>query len=297
MKKFLKKILIYFLTVIVFFLLVNFIYYKISKNHRLVAFEVYDAIDLSGCKTEYTTLILGDSVARQIYSPDYQNESMTRCYLATNQAITVAGNVILLERFIENNPQLEEVYYISRPDSIESKTNFIYTFSYFITPLFNKQYSNYLYEDTISDLQEIYGNIWSDSEFCKWLLAKYPKMLKWYNESRQIIWEVARTIDKQKEMPDLSLIYLKRMQQICENNHIKLHFAAPPMPENYNYDDKALKMKFDSIGLSDLYEEYNKSMLRVTDNEFVDGIHLNKDYLEQNRESLLNYLLNIVYVS
>ena len=62
--------------------------------------ELYYALDLAEEKTEYTKVIIGDSVARLIFSPDYQDETDTTCYLATNQAITVLGNYILLGRYL-----------------------------------------------------------------------------------------------------------------------------------------------------------------------------------------------------
>ena len=80
--------------------------------------ELYYALDMAETNTEYTKVIIGDSVARLIFSPDYQDETDEVCYLATNQAITVLGNYILLNRYLENNPQTEEVYYIVRPQSL-----------------------------------------------------------------------------------------------------------------------------------------------------------------------------------
>ena len=50
--------------------------------------ELYYALDMAETNTEYTKVIIGDSVARLIFSPDYQDETDEVCYLATNQAIT-----------------------------------------------------------------------------------------------------------------------------------------------------------------------------------------------------------------
>ena len=63
--------------------------------------ELYYALDLAEENTEYTKVIIGDSVARLIFSPDYQDETDEVCYLATNQAITVLGNYILLNRYCQ----------------------------------------------------------------------------------------------------------------------------------------------------------------------------------------------------
>ena len=127
MKKFIKRFLIICIAPIILFLIINALYYKLGTHSRLTAFEVYEAIDITDTATDYTTLVLGDSVGRQFFNSKYQAESNECCYLATNQAITVAGNSILLQRFLENNPDLDKVYYILRPDSLSGGVNFVYT--------------------------------------------------------------------------------------------------------------------------------------------------------------------------
>ena len=75
MKSFLQKTGFVIFMVIILFVGFNAIYYKTANHSRVTAFEVYDAIDRSSKQTEYTALILGDSVARQIFNPDVQKES------------------------------------------------------------------------------------------------------------------------------------------------------------------------------------------------------------------------------
>ena len=117
--------------------------------------ELYYALDLAEEKTEYTKVIIGDSVARLIFAPDYQEETDTTCYLATNQAITVLGNYILLSRYLENNPQTEEVYYIVRPQSLANPLWFNFSFQYFIVPFYNDTYKQYIDDDTRSEERRV----------------------------------------------------------------------------------------------------------------------------------------------
>lgn len=292
MKKFLKDIMLYIVSVGILFLFINIILYKGANSHKLGAFEVYYAMDLASSKTEYSTIVLGDSVARQIFAPDYQDESTTICYLATNQAIMTAGNVVLLEKFMENNPQLKEVYYIARPDSMDSNANFVFSYSYFITPFFNEQYLKYLDKDTVKELEYAYGKIWTNNNFLKWFLGKYPKMLEMYNESRQFLWDLRDTQNGKNEMPNMSLRYLKKMKEICEKNNLKLHFCSSPVQEDYKFNFEALEKRMDSEGLTDLYEEFYRSVQRVEKENFIDGTHLSKDYLEQNRKKLIKYYID-----
>ncbi len=291
MKKFVREILIITAASVMLFVLMNIIYFKLGHHGRMTAFEVYDAIDRTGQQTEYTALVLGDSVARQFFSPEDQDESGRICFLATNQAIMTAGNDILLERFIENNAQLKEVYYILRPDSLKSRANFIYTYSYFITPFFYNEYLKYLSADTVEALKNVYGRLWTGKEFPKWFLGKYPKALEMYNHYGQRIWEMKCAWNKENELPDMSLPYLKKMKQICDDRRIEFHLLAAPVPEKYEYDLEQLCSEMDAAGMPDLYEELTDSMQYVEGTQFVDGIHLNKEYVQANKESIRKNIL------
>ena len=72
MRKFLGRTAGILACILFLFLCLNLLYYKFGKQSRLVAFEVYDAIDLVGRQTDYTGVLLGDSVSRQFFGSDDQ---------------------------------------------------------------------------------------------------------------------------------------------------------------------------------------------------------------------------------
>ncbi len=289
MWKFLGKVIIAALTVICLFLCGNFIWYKYLNRSRITAFEVYDAISLAEQNTGYTSLVLGDSVTRQIFNPACQSESTDTAYLATNQAVTAAGNYMLVRRFHENNPQLRDVYYIATPDSFLSNVNFIYTYSYFITPLYNDSFKKYLDNDTCANLEKTFGSLFADGEFCKWMLAKYPKLLEIYQSSRQKAFE--RSVAAGQASPDLSMPYIQAMQKYCSENDITLHLLFSPVPEGCEFDasDYAFIKEY---GGDAQYQGLMDSLISIDAGEFSDGTHLKKDYIAKHRESLREKLVN-----
>lgn len=274
------------------FLLINIAYFSFSKNPRQVAFEVYDAVDKAGVNEGYTGLVLGDSVARQIFSPKYQEESGDICYLATNQAVTTIGNFVLLESFIENNPQLEDVYYVARPDSIMGNPNFIYTYSYFVTPLYREPFVQYLEPETREELETIFGSLCAREEFPKWMLAKYPKLLDIYQNTRRNIWEFRRWKDGGEET-DMAALYLSKMKEACEERGIKFHLLAAPVPRNYQYSLEEMESRLDFAGKDKLLQQYKDSIIYVEEDELVDGIHMSDSFLEENREKIKESIMRI----
>ena len=292
MKKFLKRVLIICVAPVILFMIFIVFYSQFGSNTRLSAFEVYEAIEVSGMETQYTTLILGDSVGRQFFGPDHQEESTECCYLATNQAITVAGNSILLQRFLENNPDLKKVYYVLKPESLKGGINFVYTYSYFVTPLFIETFEEYLFPETVQGVEDVFGKVCAEKWFPKWMMAKYPKILEMYNSTCNSLWRLRQKFDPKKEMPDVSLTYLAQMKQICDENGIELHLICVPLPEGNTFNLNSLEREMQDAGLETLYEEYVSYLHYVDADAFVDGIHLNREFLDENREQ---YISDILY--
>lgn len=291
MKSFLQKTGTVIFMVIILFVGLNAIYYKTANRSRVTAFEVYDAIDRSSRQTGYTALVLGDSVARQIFNPDAQKESGEICYLATNQAIMPAGNYILLENFLQNNPQLETVYYVARPDSLQGSINFIYTYSYFVTPLYTEAYAKYLGPETADEIVKIFGSVPSKSEFVKWMLGKYPKLLESYNDGSEKIWAFRNRIHAQ-EMPDMSIDYIAKIWRTCMDRDIEFIILSPPLPSDYDQERiDRMNEKMVADGMGDLMNQYVGSIFYIEPEEFVDGIHMNKQFLGFHREEFVRRLI------
>lgn len=290
MKRFVRKICAVIFSIIAAFMLFNAAYYKTTEKTQLTAFEVYDAIHRSSQSTQYTALVLGDSVARQIFHPDYQEEDREVCYLATNQAILPAGNYILLENFLENNPQVKKVYYVARPDSLQGGINFIYTYSYFVTPLYREAFMKYLTPETRDGIEKVFGSFFARHEFPKWMLGKYPKLLELYNEGSEKLWKARNNIQA-CDMPDMTISYVAGMQRLCRESEVEFVLLSSPLPEGYDLSAvDELKGKMRAAGMEDLMEGYADSIYYIDREEFVDGIHMTKEYLEGNRKKILNIL-------
>lgn len=290
MRKFLIRTTGMILGAVFMFLLINIAYYKFANKVRLSAFEVYEAVDIAGVNGGYTGLILGDSVARQIFSPQYQDESGDICYLATNQAIMTVGNFMLLERFIEHNPQLEDVYYIAKPDSMMGNVNFIYTYSYFVTPLYKEPFIQCLEPGTREEIETIFGRFCARREFPKWMFAKYPKLLDIYQNGCDTILQLRRWAGRIDE-EDMAALYLGKMKEVCDENNIRFYLLSPPVPESYQYSFEEMEQKLTFEGKEEILDEFRNSIIYVEEEELVDGVHMSGSFLEQNRERIKESLL------
>jgi len=68
---------------------------------------------------EATKLIVGDSVARQLFE-GLQEENPDYCIATCNQALTFAGQYLLIDSFLENHPNTTDVYLCVVPMSLRA---------------------------------------------------------------------------------------------------------------------------------------------------------------------------------
>ena len=134
MKLFLGHILKFFAIALAILLLCESMYfYSGHYQEKVNGWEVYAAIRKSKQNSNVKRLLLGDSVAMQIYPCDKEYNDMVS--LACNQAITMAGYYFLLDNYIEsnNNTLPENVILFINPLTLGSNMD-QFAYHYFLKP-------------------------------------------------------------------------------------------------------------------------------------------------------------------
>ena len=265
--------------------------YFINKdNNSSFGPELYYALDLAEKDTGYEKVIIGDSVARLIFAPAYQSETEDTCYLATNQAITVLGNYILLNRYLENNPDTKEVIYIARPQSLANPLWYNYSYQYFVVPFYNDKYISYIEDETRLYIEKRFGKLYVDNEFVKNFVINSSAYLDIYLNN---VLEQQLEQRDEKHLCGLSAKYLRKMQKLCEEKGIKLTVLAAPLPDtldNHDWDEFAFQIE--AYGLSDLLGDYLQGIEYYDEKYFADEAHFTDEYLEANRDVIIEKLFD-----
>jgi len=139
MKKFLTKIL-GFTAIAIFFIYARPIYLLIGNKYQeqVVSDEVYLAINKSKQKTKYKKIVVGDSVAANLFPPTEENRSvysMTSC-IGTEPF----GQYLLIKNYLKAGNQLEKVYWIYSPISFSSNLKGRFAYNYFLKPFYRSEY-------------------------------------------------------------------------------------------------------------------------------------------------------------
>ena len=254
--------------------------------------ELYYALDLAETNTEYTKVIIGDSVARLIFSPDYQDETDEVCYLATNQAITVLGNYILLNRYLENNPQTEEVYYIVRPQSLANPLWFNFSFQYFIVPFYNDTYKQYIDEDMRQYIEDRFGKLYATNDIVKSFIENNAYSMDVYLNN---VLEQQLEVRDEKHLSDLTIKYLPKIKELCDSHGVKLKVLAAPLPDTQdNHEWADFEKQIEDNGLTGLLGDYIDGIDYYPESAFGDEAHFTQEYLDSERENIIEKLFNTI---
>jgi hypothetical protein len=270
MKKFLLQIL-WFSLLVPIFTYITPLYSITTEKYKKTGpgKEVYYSIYKSKQKTKSRKLLLGDSVAQQIFSNKQYNDTLNS--LTCNMAIGMIGQFLLLNNYINTGNRPDTVYMFFTPSttagsSFNNNLNQIYTFHYFLKPFYTKEYKPFFTETTYQQIKKI----------PVYFLCQEPHILTsgWAPEFSQE--------EKQKSdfLSPISIEYLKKIKLLSLSYHFRLIFV--PTPVSISSRKLIQNMKTNGLSLTGLESELNDYLNKIeyyNDTLFVDGIHLKKPNL------------------
>lgn len=258
-----------------------FLMFIFSSSITGLAKEVFYVIEKAKHNSGKPAVLLGDSVCNQLWPQNKDSANIS--HLGCNQAITPAGTYILLKKYLENNPQTQEVFYIIRPQSLGNDMNMNFTYQYFIVPFMNDENEILIDDETRQKLYDKFGKFFVENGYVKsFLLNNNLFMAQYINH--------VRAKAEQKYFHRLSrtaIIYLPKIRGLCMENNIKLKILPLPIAdteENYGWD------KFDDdvkeYGFEDILEDFTRKIRYCPADWFSDGVHFKPEILEQHINEL-----------
>jgi hypothetical protein len=238
--------------------------------------DVYLAIELSQKPTSYRKVILGDSVARQLFHPERQPDS-DYYHLTSNQAISMLGQYILLENYLKHNASnTEEVVLVMLPESFDSNLDNKWTFTYFLLPFFSEENEQYISEYASNQIEKYPFYFLSRFKQLRYI-AKYLRI-----DYSQFKGDSHHT--HEYYLSPISIQYIRRMNKLCDEHNITFRVLPSPLPDEHRNDDYLFMMEqVNDNGLNGLFGEYFQKLSYYPDEVFHDdGLHFREDYLDAN---------------
>jgi hypothetical protein len=221
--------------------------------------EIYYSIKKSKTKNKSKKLLLGDSVANQLFDNKSHNDTINS--LACNQSIGLVGQYILLNNYLNAGNKIDTAYFILQPFSFLNNLDQVYTYHYFLKPFYNREYEPYFTSTVRDQISKI-----PYSRYC------------WYPSILTSNWAPDFKSEDEKKFSFLSPIsvdYIKKIKELAFKNNFKLVFLPTPVSLNRKKDvDKFNRTEIAQNGFQNEFEGYFDRIIYLDDDNFVDGSHL-----------------------
>lgn len=238
-------------------------------NHNRTAAEVHTALRRSRSDHPARVLVLGDSVAGQMFN--HRNQTPGRRHLLTNQAISLVGQYLLARRALPHTPGVKEIHLILHPHSLRNDLDDALTFNYFCKPFYAR------------------ANLPHLSPLVRQRLARRP----WH---RLALIPAVKTTNL---LPDInydhpgaepahpnylspvSLDYLVKLRALAAQHRARLRVLSAPVSRHFNHDFAHMRAQIAAAGLDDVFADFFARMPLRDDTDFSDHVHLRLDLIAE----------------
>jgi hypothetical protein len=260
MSKFLKySCLFLFCAAILFHVKPFYLLHKDRYKHVVAGDEIYYSIKKSKAKNKSKKVLFGDSVAKQLFDNETDNDTINS--LACNQSISMAGQYILLNNYLDAGNRFDTAYFLFQPFSFQNNLNQVYTYHYFLKPFYKKEYLPHFSNTIKEQVAKIPYN-----QFCR-----YPSILtsNWAPDFK--------TKDEMNYtfLSPVSVEYLKRIKELAMKYNFKLIFISTPVSEIFEARVKKLNLReIADNNFQEEFKNYFEKIIYLDEKQFSDSSHL-----------------------
>lgn len=239
----------------------------------------------------YTKLLLGDSVCYQMTNGlrEYNQEYSL---VGNNQALTLAGEYLLVREFFETHEGVTDVYLMVGVDELRANVNVTLGYQYVVIPFVREGLIGNLEEETIEQMESNFGAFFMQRPIamlvgCSSVNRKlYLNFLKDYTTPYY---------GEQDALSSTTCIYLPKIYELCEENGATLHLIPDPLADNdwRHQQVEELEADFAAKGFDELFPNYFDEIVYYPEEQFLDGVHFGEPY---NTQEEFNRKLTELYL-
>lgn len=224
--------------------------------------------------SDYTKLIVGDSVCRQLFNP-FQKYNEVYCTVGSNQAITMIGHYLLIREFLESHPQTTDVYLVLNSMTGTGLDHGELAYQYLVTPFSETGLLQNVSEQTKEDLIYKYGEFFTKPEVIQFIDHSPVAKKLFLNSYTNVDYDNVT----------MSFEYFDMIMKLCKERGVKLHLLHSPMQESsremMQQERERNLAACTSDSMRQYIESYYDSIVYYPDSFFSDGVHFGPDYREE----------------
>ena len=247
---------------------------------------VYKVLELSKKKNNCDEIIIGDSVGLQLFNVGKQGNTLS---LTSNQAVSMAGQYILIANYIKANPgKLRKIWFVIHPVMFINNLDQPYTFNYFFLPFFSNEYDEYFSARVLEHMRKYKYYFIARKSWAKVFIRKHLDFFP-VDYSKLIRGRVAF---KDWRLSPISIEYLVKLQALCREHNIRIRLISPPLKKKFAADYTFMKIQIKENGLEDMFGGYLENLIVLEDSAFKDEVHLKIPYLRRNRAGIIKKMFH-----
>jgi hypothetical protein len=277
MKKLISRLTLFIIPVVIVIYAEHLYLLKTAGyKNRVEGSEIYRSIYKSQQKGKSRKVLIGDSVAEQMFSNIKNTDTVNS--LACNQAVGLVGHYILLYNYLNAGNQIDTLYMLFTPFSFDNNLNQIFTYHYFLKPFFRKEYMSLFTETVFRQVHKIpYYFICQNAVVLTsdWAPNFNSKDVKHYSF-----------------MSPVSVEYLAKIKELS----IKYKFKILLLPTPTRLSKKPFVEGIDrneltGTGMNSEFKDYFDKFIYLNDTNFVDKFHLKykNRYTDYYKKVLMNW--------
>ncbi len=234
-----------------------------------------------------TILIVGDSVCNQLFD-GLQEYNSGITIAGTNAAITMTGQYILVREYLENHPDATDIFLLITPGSLWQGLDSKWGYQYAVMPFVETDTLRLLDEDTIDEIESIYGSCFVKREIVEAIDASAVNRKLYFNAVR------SRRSSYNLSSFKISEEYVTKICELSRNHNCRFHLYPCPIPESLGYGEEyvGFKREYEHSRLFEVEPGLFADLYCYPDNQSQDGYHLGGDYANQEH---YNEIINTVY--
>ena len=277
MKKFILRSAIFISTVSILPLgFLSYLYVTKKYESFVNGSEVYTSIKISKQKSKKKKLLLGDSVAKQLFMYNHDNTEINS--LACNQSISMVGHFLLFKNYLAAGNKIDTVIMLINPIiSFENNLDQIFTFHYFLKPFYKPEYKAEFSENVYKQIKKI--PFYKASQLPLIIASNWSPTFK------------SNDLRTKSFLSPITQEYLLKIKHLAEDNNITFLIYPTPLRRSLkNSIDSIRSSKLSTPGLEKEFSFYFNKINYMDDKYYSDLPHLKKNYLLSHSNLLTEVL-------
>ena len=233
-----------------------------------------------------TVLILGDSVAHQIFDGlSDANEDVA--ILPSNAAVTIAGQYVIAKEYLDHHPDATDIYLCVLPESLGRTFDTQWGYQYAVLPFIETDTLDDFDDNTIQIMNDTYGGLFMNKRIATAVDSSGINRKLYLNYIRE-----QGDGYTPEDFYELSDQYLVKLADLCKESGVKFHLIPCPVSEAKREQVAEYEADYEDSKTAQVFPAFYRKVIYYPEEYFGDEIHFSEQY--RSRKFLNSVIVDMI---